>query len=54
MTRISAFRKVRLVLAEFLAGDNPDKRREFVHEIEHNVDWNAKIFGFINRFLRFL
>jgi len=45
----STFRKVRLVLAEFLAGDNPDKRREFVHEIEHNVDWNAKIFGFIKQ-----
>lgn len=45
----SAFRKVRLVLAELLASDNPDKRREFVHEIEHNMDWNAKIFGFIKQ-----
>ena len=45
----TAFRKVRLVLAELLAGDNPDARREFVHEIEHNVDWNAKIFGFLKQ-----
>lgn len=45
----SAFRKVKLVLAELLAGDNSDKRREFIHEIEHNVDWNAKIIGFIKQ-----
>lgn len=44
-----AFRKVRLVLAELLAGNNFEARREFVHEIEHNVDWNARIFGFLKQ-----
>lgn len=42
-----AFRKVRLVLAELLADNNPEAKREFVHEIEDNVDWNARIFGFL-------
>lgn len=44
-----AFRKVRLVLAELLAGNNFEARREFIHEIEHNADWNAKIFGFLKQ-----
>lgn len=44
-----AFRKVRLVLAELLAGNNFEARREFIHEIEHNVDWNARIFGFLKQ-----
>lgn len=44
-----AFRKIRLVLAELLAGNNFEARREFVHEIEHNVDWNARIFGFLKQ-----
>lgn len=44
-----AFRKIRLVLAELLAGNNPDERRKFIHEIEHNVDWNARIFGFLKQ-----
>ena len=44
-----AFRKIRLVLAELFADNDFDARREFVHEIEHNVDWNARIFGFIKR-----
>lgn len=44
-----AFRKVRLVLAELLAGNNFEAKREFVHEIEHNVDWNARIFGFLKQ-----
>jgi len=44
-----AFRKVRLVLADLLAGDNFEARREFVQEIEHDVDWNARIFGFLKQ-----
>ena len=35
--------------AELLAGNNFEARREFIHEIEHNVDWNAKIFGFLKQ-----
>lgn len=42
-----AFRKVRLTLSSLLAGDDPEERRAFIHDIEHNIDWNAKIFGFI-------
>lgn len=44
-----AFRKVRLVLSELIAGDNPDARRQFIHEIEHDINWNAKIFGFLKQ-----
>lgn len=44
-----AFRKVRLVLAELLVENNPETRRKFVHEIEHNTDWNARIFGFLKQ-----
>ena len=44
-----AFRKIRLVLSELLVGDNPEARREFIHGIEHDVDWNARIFGFIKQ-----
>lgn len=44
-----AFRKVRLVLAELLAGNNSETKRKFVHEIEHNVDWNARIFVFLKQ-----
>lgn len=42
-----AFRKVRLILSSLLAGDDPDARRVFIHDIEKDIDWNAKIFGFI-------
>ena len=44
-----AFRKVRLVLAELWAGNTPEAKREFVREIEYNVDWNARIFGFLKQ-----
>lgn len=44
-----AFRKVRLVLAELLVSDNPELKREFIHEIEHNIDWNTRIFGFLKQ-----
>ena len=42
-----AFRKTRLFLSSLIIGDDPDARRNFVHDIERNIDWNAKIFGFI-------
>lgn len=42
-----AFRKIRLVLSELLAENNPAKKCEFIHAIEHDIDWNAKIFGFL-------
>lgn len=44
-----AFRKIRLVLSGLLAGDRPDAKRQFIHEIEHNIDWNARIFGFLRQ-----
>jgi hypothetical protein len=44
----SAFRKIRMVLAE-LRENNLDARREFVKTIEHDVDWNARIFGFLKQ-----
>lgn len=42
-----AFRKIRLILSSLYAGDDPESKRAFIHEIEHNIDWNAKLFGFI-------
>lgn len=42
-----AFRKIRLVLSELLSENNPEKKRDFIHKIEHDIDWNAKIFGFL-------
>lgn len=44
-----AFRKIRLVLSRFIAKDSPDAKRQFIHEIEHNKDWNAKIFRFLKQ-----
>lgn len=44
-----AFRKIRLVLAELLAGNNPEERRKFVQDIEHNMDWNTRIFSFLKQ-----
>ena len=45
----SAFRKVRMVLSELIVGDNPEERRKFMHEIEHDIEWNARIFGFLKQ-----
>ena len=42
-----AFRKIRLVLSTLFAGSSPDTKRQFIHEIEHDIDWNARIFGFL-------
>lgn len=44
-----AFRKIRLVLSELLTDDNPDAKRQFIHKIEHDIDWNARIFGFLRQ-----
>lgn len=44
-----AFRKIRLVLSRLIAKDSPDAMRQFIHEIEHNKDWNAKIFRFLKQ-----
>jgi hypothetical protein len=44
-----AFRKIRLVLSRLMAEDSPDAKRKFIHEIEHNIDWNAKIFEFLKQ-----
>ena len=43
----TAFRKVRFVLAELMCGDRFDIKRDFIHEIEKDIDWNTKIFGFL-------
>ena len=42
-----AFRKVRLIMSGLFVGDDPEAKRSFIHEIEHNIEWNTKIFGFI-------
>ncbi len=44
-----AFRKIRLVLSELLAENSPNARRQFIHEIELDINWNAKIFGFLRQ-----
>lgn len=47
----SAFRKIRLVISRYVCGDEYDYegRRKYIHEIENNVQMNAKIFGFMKR-----
>ena len=44
-----AFRKIRLVLSILFAGSSPDTKRQFIHEIEHDINWNARIFGFLKQ-----
>ncbi|MCF2559318.1 UvrD-helicase domain-containing protein [Prevotella brevis] len=44
-----AFRKVRMVLSGLIVGDNPEERRKFIYEIEHDIEWNARIFGFLKQ-----
>ena len=44
-----AFRKVRHVLAELFTNNSPEARHEFLHNIEKNLDWNSKIFGFLKQ-----
>lgn len=43
------FRKMRLVLADLLTDNSHDAKRQFIHEIEHDIDWNAKIFEFLKK-----
>ena len=47
----SAFRKIRLVISRYVCGDEYDfdGRRKYIHEIENDVQMNAKIFGFMKR-----
>lgn len=44
-----AFRKVRIVLSNLLVGNDLEAKRAFIHEIETNVEWNARIFGFLKQ-----
>ena len=44
-----AFRKVRFVLSDLLVGNNLEAKRKFLYEIEVNVEWNARIFGFLKQ-----
>ena len=44
-----AFRITRLVLSELITDNNPDAKRQFIHEIEQDIDWNARIFGFLKQ-----
>lgn len=44
-----AFRKMRLVLSDLLTDNSHDAKRQFIHEIEHDTDWNAKIFEFLKK-----
>jgi superfamily I DNA/RNA helicase len=44
-----AFRKIRLVLSGLIVGDSPDVKRQFIHKIEHDIDWNARIFEFLRQ-----
>lgn len=44
----TAFRKVRLLLSDIFC-NSPQEKREFVHMIEHDIDWNARIFGFLKK-----
>jgi superfamily I DNA/RNA helicase len=43
-----AFRKTRLALSGLLVGEDPEAKRRFIHEIEHDIAWNARIFGLLN------
>jgi superfamily I DNA/RNA helicase len=44
-----AFRKVRLILSRLLADDVPEEMRKFIHDIEHDTEWNARIFKFLKQ-----
>lgn len=44
-----AFRKIRLALSILFASSSLDAKRQFIHEIEHDMDWNARIFGFLKQ-----
>lgn len=44
-----AFRKIRFVLAEYLGGNNPDTRKDYIQKIDSDVSMNAKIFQFLQQ-----
>lgn len=44
-----AFRKTRLVLSGLLVKGDLETKRKFIHEIEHDIEWNARIFGFLKQ-----
>lgn len=44
-----AFRKIRFVLAEYLGGDSPEQRKEYIHRIDNDVVMNARIFKFLRQ-----
>ena len=44
-----AFRKIRLVLSDLFAGASSDSKRQFIYEIEHDINWNTRIFGFLKQ-----
>lgn len=44
-----AFRKMRVVLSGLLVVDTLEDRKKFIHDIEHDIDWNARIFGFLKQ-----
>lgn len=45
----TAFRKIRLVLAELKGGGTIESRRKYIQEMERNVDMNAKIYTFLHK-----
>lgn len=44
-----AFRKTRLVLSGLLVKGDLEAKRKFIHEIEHDIEWNARIFDFLKQ-----
>lgn len=44
-----SFRKTRLALSRLLVKDDLEAKRKFIHDIEHDVEWNAKIFEFLKQ-----
>lgn len=45
----AAFRKVRLALGDVFYGDDYESKRVFIHAIEHDIEWNTRIFGFLKQ-----
>ena len=45
----AAFRKVRMVLGDVFYGDDYESKRDFIHAIEHDIEWNARIFRFLKQ-----
>lgn len=43
------FRKVRLILSRLFADDAPEEGRMFIHNIDHDVEWNSRIFSFLKQ-----